>query len=264
MPEQSFTLLGFGAIGRSLYARLQGASGLRLTHIVVSAPKVQALQAELGSQVVVTAQVPADTPLLLECAGHTALNDHVQPALQRGVECAVLSVGALATPGLLEKLQQAAQQGGTRLHLLAGAIGGIDALAATRHAGLTEVVYTGCKPPVGWKGSPAEQRVDLDRLTEATVILEASAREAARLYPKNANVAATVALAGLGLDHTRVRLIADPHVSENIHDIDAYGAFGHMHLCMRGKPLPDNPKTSALTVLSALRFLHNRSGSVTL
>ena len=264
MRTQELSLIGFGAIGRAVYQRVQGHAGVRITHIVVSKAKVAALQSELGVDVTVTHQVPPDTPLVLECAGHSALTGHVLPALLRGIECAVLSIGALSDQGLPEQLQEAAVQGGTQLHLLTGAMGGVDALSAARLAGLDSVTYIGRKPPSGWRGSLAEQRVNLDALTEATVILEATAREAARLYPKNANVAATLSLAGLGLDLTLVRLIADPTVTDNIHEIEAKGAFGEMHVRMRGKPLAENPKTSALTVLSAVRFLHNRTASLTL
>jgi aspartate dehydrogenase len=261
---QDVTLVGFGAIGRSIFQRLIGSTQTRITHVVVSTARVAALQAELGSAIHVTDTVPRSCRLLLECAGHSALTQHVVPALSRGIECAVLSVGALSEAGLPEQLAQAAGLGQTQVHLLSGAIGGIDAIAAARLGGLTEVTYTGRKPPSGWRGSPAEAVVDLDSLREPAVILQASAREAARLYPKNANVAATVSLAGLGLDATQVRLIADPTVTENIHEITARGSFGELQLTLRGKPLADNPKTSALTVLSALRFLHNRSAAVTL
>ena len=261
---RKLTLIGYGAIGRSLYARLRGHAGVLVDSIVVPRHSVAKVQALLGEGVKVFSEVPDDTYLLLECAGHAALTSHVLQALERGVECAVLSVGALSEPGLPEKLADAARRGGAQLHLLSGAIGGIDAISAARLAGLHSVTYTGRKPPQGWRGTPAEQVVDLDKLTAPAVILEASAREAARLYPKNANVAATISLAGLGLDATRVRLIADPTVTENVHEIDVRGEFGEMHLTMRGKPLADNPKTSALTVLSALRFLDNRTGAMTI
>ncbi len=263
-PALQVALVGWGAIAHAIFDRMQQHEQIRISHIVVRPSKVAQTQAQLGEAAHACSAVPAGVSLVLECAGHTAITEHVLPALLRGTTCAVLSVGALSEVGLPERLAAAAQQGGTQIHLLAGAIGGIDAIAAARTAGLTHVTYTGRKPPAGWRGSPAEQRVDLDTLATATVILEASAREAARLYPKNANVAATISLAGLGLDATRVRLIADPGVSENIHEIHVQGAFGDMHLTLRGKPLPDNPKTSALTVLSAVRFLHNLTAPVTM
>lgn len=257
------TLIGWGAIARSIFERMAKFPGIRITHIVVRDSKVADTQAQLGNAALAVAAVPTDAQLVLECAGHSALTQHVLPALQRGVTCGVLSVGALSEVGLPERLEAAAKQGGAQVHLLAGAIGGIDAIAAARTAGLTQVTYTGRKPPLGWRGSPAEDVVNLETLKEPAVILDSSAREAARLYPKNANVAATISLAGLGLDATRVRLIADPGVTENIHEVHVQGSFGEMQLTMRGKPLPDNPKTSALTVLSAVRFLQNQTAPIT-
>ncbi|MDB5966682.1 MAG: hypothetical protein JWQ72_3182 [Polaromonas sp.] len=257
-------LIGYGAIGQAICRRLQGSALVKVTHVVVRPQRVDAVQSGLPAGIRAVAAVPAGTALALECAGHEALASHVLGALGKGTECAVMSVGALSEPGLPEQLAAAAAQGRTQMHLLAGAIGGIDAIAAARQAGLTDVTYTGRKPPLGWKGSAAEAVVDLAGLTRATVIFEGSAREAASTYPKNANVAATVSLAGLGLDATRVQLIADPAVSDNIHEIVARGEFGEMQVTMRGKPLADNPKTSALTVLSALRFLNNRAAALTI
>lgn len=263
MSQLSVTLVGWGAIAQSIHARLKSQTKIRVTHIVVRDVRVSEVQAHVDSGITVCADVPAHAQLVLECAGHDALSQHVVPALERGIECAVLSVGALSQLGLPERLEAAALAGQTQVHLLAGAIGGIDAIAAAKMAGLTQVTYTGRKPPLSWQGTPAEQQFDLTALKEPTVILQATAREAAHLYPKNANVAATISLAGLGLDQTQVRLIADPTVTENIHEVQAVGAFGSMQLRMQGKPLSDNPKTSALTVLSALRFLQNRVAALT-
>jgi aspartate dehydrogenase len=262
--SQNVVLIGFGAIGSTVFRRMQAQPLVRISHVVVSPDSLARVQQQLGEQALAVSAVPQEATLVLECAGHGALLAHVLPALRRGVECAVLSVGALSEPGLPEQLEAAAHTGGTQLHLLAGAIGGIDAVAAARLAGIDDMVYTGRKPPSGWRGSLAETVADLDALQEPTLLLQASAREAAQLYPKNANVAATLSLAGIGLDRTQVRLIADPTVSENIHEYELRGAFGEMRVRMRGQPLADNPKTSALTVLSALRFLHNRVAPLTL
>jgi aspartate dehydrogenase len=224
----------------------------------------------MDSSAVAVASVPlpstssSDGQLILECAGHSALEAHILPALRRGQECATLSIGALADDVLEAALRAAAMSGGTQLHLLPGAIGGIDVLAAARHLGLSRVAYVGCKPPLAWAGSPAEQVLDLQAISQPTVFYEGSARDAAQRYPKNANVAATVSLAGMGFDATTVRLVADPHITQNVHEVEAEGGFGKMRITLEGNPLPDNPRTSALTVLSALRFLQNRVSPLTL
>lgn len=268
---RNVTLIGYGAISKAIIARLAGHDKLRpqlrISHVVVRAEKVVATQENLqktSKDCIAVSQVPQGAALVLECAGHSALREHVMPALMRGVPCAIVSIGALSEIGLVEALTSAALQGNTQVHLLSGAIGAIDALASAKLAGLTSVTYTGRKPPIGWRGTPAEGVCDLDNLKEAVVVLQATARQAASLYPKNANVAATVSLAGLGMDATQVRLIADPAVTENIHTIEATGAFGSFKLEMRGNPLPENPKTSMLTVLSAFRFLNNQVASVTI
>lgn len=264
------SMIGYGAIGAGVMELLKSDPEVVFdvvvvpaAHIAGAAPQVAAL----APHALVASSLDYDVThpdLLIECAGHHAIEEHIIPALERGIACMVVSVGALSTPGLAERLEQAARRGKTQVQLLSGAIGAIDALSAARIGGLDSVVYTGRKPPFAWKDTPADEAFDLDALAEATVIFEGTAREAARLYPKNANVAATLALAGLGLDHTQVRLFADPGVTENVHHVEARGAFGGFELTMRGKPLAANPKTSALTVYSVVRALGNRAHAMSI
>src|SRR5690606_7025689 len=116
-------------------------------------------------------------------------------------------------------LDEASRRGKARWDVCAGAIGGLDILAAARLSGLHEVLYTSRKPPHAWRGTPAEARVDLDKISEPVVFFTGSADAAAIDYPQNANVAATIALKGAGFERTRVRLVADPAATRNVHEI---------------------------------------------
>ncbi|HSV79927.1 MAG TPA: aspartate dehydrogenase [Ramlibacter sp.] len=256
-------MIGCGAIGASVLELLKGDPELVVDCVVLppgAHAEAQAVLARYAPQARVVSALGADDPvdLAVECAGHAAIEQHVIPTLERGIPCLVASVGALSVPGMAERLEAAAQRGGTQVQLLSGAIGGIDAISAARIGGLDSVVYTGRKPPEAWKGTPAERECDLDALTTPVCIFDGNAEQAAQLYPKNANVAATLSLAGLGLQRTRVQLFADPTVSENVHHVEAKGAFGSLEITLRGKPLAANPKTSALTVYSVVRALANR------
>jgi aspartate dehydrogenase len=253
-------LVGCGAIGLELLRLLERERGVSVEAVVVRPERVEQsreLLRPLQMADKVCSRLPAGIELLMEAGGHSAIAQHVLPALRDGVDCILASAGALASPELLEQLLQAARSGRAQVQVIPGAVGGIDALSAARLCGVDHVVYTGSKPPPAWRGTPAENTVDLDRLAQPAVVFDGTARDAARLYPKNANVTATIALAGIGFDATRVRLVADPSVAQNIHRLQARGAFGELDLRMANFPLPSNPKTSALTVYSALRSVSN-------
>jgi aspartate dehydrogenase len=193
-----------------------------------------------------------DAEIIVEAAGHEALAQYGVAALEQGSDLVIVSIGALAHDELWRDLQAAATR--SKIILPAGAVAGIDALSAARRGGLEKVSYSSRKPPASL--SPT---LPTDR---ETVVFEGNAREAALKFPKNANVAATIALAGVGFDDTRVRILADPDISENIHELNVQGTFGSFSMRIAGRPLPNNPKTSSLTAMSVLRCIENRQSAI--
>ncbi|MCB1311542.1 MAG: aspartate dehydrogenase [Sedimentitalea sp.] len=248
-------IIGQGAIAGYVRAHLAAP------HVTLVRPS--SLAGGDGLRVASVAELPGDTALMVDCAGHAALSEHGPAILERGIGLITVSLGALADQALHDRLAEAARRGGTQLHLASGAIGALDCLQAARVGGLDAVTYTGRKPPRGWKGSPAEDRLDLDALTEPATHFEGDARQAATRYPKNANVAAAVALAGAGFEATRVRLIADPGVDANIHEVQARGAFGSFSFRIEGVALPDNPRSSALAAMSVVAAIERRRAAIT-
>lgn len=249
-------IIGDGAIGRYVRAHLQ------TPHAILVRPSSASRGDDGARRVFSVEELPDDTELMVDCAGHAALAEHGPAILERGIGLISVSLGALADQALYDRLQAAAQRGGARLHLASGAIGALDCLQAARVGGLSAVTYTGRKPPVGWMGSPAEALVDLRSLSGPATHFEGDARQAATMFPKNANVAAAVALAGIGFEATRVRLIADPGITRNIHEIEAYGAFGSFSFRIDGHALPDNPRSSALAAMSVVAAIRRQQGAV--
>ena len=200
--------------------------------------------------------------LVVECAGHNAVEENVIHVLSSGIDTVVISVGALSDPDLAESINQAAIQGNARLILPAGAIGGIDLLASLNKFGDLEVSYRGIKPSFAWAGTSAASNIDLNAISEPKTIFSGSAREAAQKYPKNANVAATIAMAGAGFDKTKAELIADPNATANIHEYTVNCPLASYTIRIEGKPSKGNAKTSATTVYSIMREISNCIGPI--
>ena len=129
---------------------------------------------------------------------------------------------------------------------------GLDGLLAMRLGKLEKVKYTSIKPPHAWSGTPAETDFDLPSIKTPTVIFRGSPADAGRLYPKNANLAVTVALCGAGLDRTEIELVADPTLPEgcNASKLEVVSDSGELNMYRLGRAMPDNPKTGVLTALT--------------
>ena len=253
-------IIGQGAIGRYVRDRLVDR-GLEIGAILVRSERLS----ETDDPIYVSSvsDLPTDIDHVIDCAGHEALRTLGPDILRRGKDLTTVSIGALADQRVQQSLEQAAAEGNAKLHLASGAIGALDCLQAASVGTLEKVTYVGRKPPEGWKGSPAESKLNLDDLSPGEhVHFDGTARDAAMQYPKNANVAAAVALAGVGFDDTRVLLIADPGLDENIHEVRAAGDFGRFSFEIRGNALPDNPRSSALAAMSVVSTLERETDAV--
>ncbi len=257
-------VIGYGAIARELLAVLAREDAMPEAVIVLmrDPAKLDCRMADLETVGTVAELIAARPDLVIECAGASAVRDYVAACLSAGIDTVIASVGALADSDLHDALSDAARRGKSRLILPAGALGGVDLLAALRPSGIEELLYTGRKPPAAWRGSPAEALVDLDHLSTPVTFFTGDAAQAACDFPKNANVAATLALAGPGFAATRVQLVADPGATCNLHEVSLRAGAANFTIRIEGKPSPDNPRTSLTTAYSLAREVLNHSREV--
>jgi aspartate dehydrogenase len=259
-------LIGYGGIAQDVIASLREACARAKVVAALCRPgravKARAALPEIDIVESLDGLLARKPAVVAEVAGQQAVAEHGPEVLRRGFDLLVISIGALAEPKLLDRLKDAARGGRSRILLPAGAIGGLDAIAAMRVGGLHTVRYRSRKPPAAWRGSAAEQIADLDRVTSRVVLYRGNAGEAALRYPQNANVAAAVALAGLGFEKTDVELVADPEAPGNVHEIEAEGAAGRFAIQLQGRPSRTNPKTSALAAQSVARALLNLDATI--
>ena len=187
--------------------------------------------------------------VVVEAASHQAVRDHAATALAFGADVVCVSVGALADAGLRERLALAGARSGARLIVPSGAIGGLDLLRAAAEAGLDEVVIEQRKP-----ARTLLPEAEAAGLGKPRVVFDGCVADVVALYPKTTNVAAAVALAGLGFERTRALVVADPGLQANQALLTARGSFGRLSLQLDNVATA-NPRTSAIVAYSVLATL---------
>ena len=260
--EQGIGLLGCGAIGRGLAAAVDGGKVPGAALVAVfdqDGDAARGLAARLEGSPATPATLEdmlalEDVDMVAEAASQDAVRRYGEAVLSHGKDLLVMSTGALLDGGLLSRLADLSRETGCRVFAPSGAVGGIDAIRASRDE-LEEVTLTTRKHPDTLVDVTATSRTPEEAVTSARVVFEGNALEAVKRFPFNINVASVLSLAGIGPERTQVRIIADPDAGGNNHEIYARGRSGTLRFTMENVPHPDNPMTSHLALLSAIETL---------
>ncbi|MGD9675762.1 MAG: aspartate dehydrogenase [Candidatus Bipolaricaulia bacterium] len=261
-------VLGCGTIGKAVCDALLDPSVAADLMVIVENQATDQLRARLARadhRVDLLSSVEPlldrDLDLVVEAAHPSVAERFAVPILNSGKDLLVMSIGGLVKPGMIEAAHEAAVRSHRTLILPAGAISGISTIRAASLAGeLSDVEVSTIKAPASLEGAPFLRRrgIQLSSLTRTTLIFDGNVVDAIEGFPKNVNVAAAVALAGLGVQKTRVRVIADPCATRTVHRVRARGSFGELDVSVVNVPDADNPRTSRLAVLGAISALRQR------
>ncbi len=254
-------IVGCGFIGSTLARAIdEGTVNAELLGLYDRTPaRAERLAASLSCRphVLDVEEMAERCELVVESASQQAVRDVGTTVLSHGSSLMVMSVGALLDAELREQLEEMARAHSQRIYIPSGAVGGLDALNAACVGRVSRVVLTTTKPPRALEGAPylSGAHIDVLGIEKPTVVFEGTAAEAVRGFPANINVAASISLAGVGTDDTRVIIVADPKAQRNTHVLMVEGEFGRLRCTIENVPSPDNPKTSMLAALSAVATL---------
>jgi len=250
MSRQRVGLIGLGAIGSEL-ARLVAADPNTSIDLVcaVVPDRRRRREAEVRTVSSLDELLTHEPNVVAEAAGHEALRLYGPACLRVSLPLVLLSAGALADPSFESELIEAATAGGVTAVIASGATAALDMIGAAAEGGLDTVVHTIVKPPTAFG-------IDADTYRE---IFRGSARAAATQFPQNANIAAAIALAGVGLDKSEVVVAVDPAATVNRQMIDVGGAFGRLHVEIENRPSPENPRTGLVVAMSLKHVLEKRA-----
>jgi aspartate dehydrogenase len=254
-------IVGAGAIGKEIARAIDdGTIPARIAAIwdrQVGEAEEFAASLRQKPKVLPLQELVQECNVVVEAASQAAVREVAVAALSNSKSVMIMSVGALSDKQLLEQIRSLAKEHHCNIYVPSGAIGGLDAVKSASIKGIECVTITTRKPAKGLKGAPfvVKNNIDIERFTRPTEIFSGPAAIAIKEFPANVNVAASLSLVGIGFEKTIVKVVVDPTITRNIHEIQVKGDFGDFHAKIENVPSETNPRTSYLAALSAIATL---------
>ncbi len=243
-------IAGLGAIGGAVSKALEsGIEGYDFVAVSESDPGKSLPRPNMGF-----AELAENCDIVVECLPPSIAPILAKEVLSRGKELVLITSSAML---MRPEIRDWAEEGGGRIIIPSGALAALDAVRALSHLGITSARISSTKPPRGFAGAPyvVENNIDLSAIDKPTIIFEGNALEAARGFPANVNVAATLSLGGIGPEATRVEIRADPDAKGNAHEIEVKSDYSVITAKVENLPDPANPKSSILAAQSIIATL---------
>ena len=250
-------IAGLGAVGLEVARRLvDGIDGLTLAAVAVrDADKARRNLPQIGDMIGLRTldALADDCDIVVECLPPALFREVAISAIDKGRIFMPLSVAQVLQNGdLIER----AKQSGARIVVPTGALIGLDAVRAAAEGDIRSVKMVTRKPPNGLEGAPylVERGISLKNVDTPMKVFEGSARDGARGFPANVNVAAALSLAGIGPDKTTLEIWADPTVTRNTHRIEVESDTARFSMQIENVP-SENPRTGKIVALSTIAAL---------
>jgi aspartate dehydrogenase len=262
--ELRVAVAGLGPIGKRVVEALdQGMNGLVLSAVSVQSPEKHRgwLNGLKTPPRILPIEALSDVAdMVVECAPSKLVRSIVAPFVGSGKTAVVLSAGALLEN---DDLIELAKQHGGQIVVPTGALIGLDAVTAAAVGTIHSVRMVTRKPVRGLAGAPyiVENNIDIERITEPLKIFEGTAREAAKGFPANLNVAVALSLAGIGPDRTQLQIWADPALTRNMHRVEVESDSASFSMSIENIP-SENPKTGLITALSVIAYLRKQGAAL--
>ena len=254
MKNEKIGLIGFGAIGQEVYKKISRKTIKGYNVIGVFSDDINLKKLPKKIKCKSFEELLKKKPsIIIEAASVEACKNYAEKVLKNKIDFVCLSVCSFADKIFFRNVHSLTKKVNNKVYVPTGAISGLDAIAAASLSKELKYVQLIQRKPPKALLPPLESK----KIKKEKVLSKSIARKICKDFPKNSNIAATLAICGTGFDKTKVIVIADPRVKKNIAEIEAEGKFGKLKIILENNP-SSNPKTSRLTAMSVILSLDKR------